>query len=95
MHGKTSLIYHNSQGLFQGLPNPFTAARYHSLIVDKDSLPACLTVTAWTQTQTGEVDEIMGLQHKDHTLMGVQFHPESVLTTVGYDLLRRFLGRFA
>ncbi|MCD6055363.1 MAG: anthranilate/aminodeoxychorismate synthase component [Gammaproteobacteria bacterium] len=91
MHGKTSLIYHNGKGLFQGLPNPFSATRYHSLIVNKDSLPACLTVSAWTQTEIGEIDEIMGLQHRDHALVGVQFHPESVLTTVGYDLLRRFL----
>lgn len=91
MHGKTSLIYHNGKGLFQGLPNPFTATRYHSLIVNKDSLPACLTVSAWTQTEIGETDEIMGLQHRDHALMGVQFHPESVLTTVGYDILHNFL----
>jgi len=91
MHGKTSMIYHNSQGVFQGLPNPFEATRYHSLIVEKSSLPDCLEITAWTQTESGEVDEIMGLRHRTLSVEGVQFHPESILTREGKNLLRNFL----
>ncbi len=91
MHGKTSPIYHNDQGVFRGLSNPFEATRYHSLVVDKDSLPECLEVTAWTETPDGEMDEIMGLRHKTLNLEGVQFHPESILTAHGHDLLRNFL----
>lgn len=91
MHGKTSPIYHNNQGLFANLENPFTATRYHSLTVAYNSVPDCLAITAWTQTDEGKCCEIMGLQHKSYPLMGVQFHPESILTTVGHDLLRNFL----
>ena len=91
MHGKTSMIYHTGLGVFQGLPNPFEATRYHSLIVEKSSLPACLEITAWTQTESGEMDEIMGLRHRILSVEGVQFHPESILTREGKNLLRNFL----
>ena len=91
MHGKTSEIHHDGTGLFQGLPNPFTATRYHSLVVEKTSLPECLTVTAWTLDDRGEIEEIMGLRHDEHAICGVQFHPESILTECGHDLLRNFL----
>ncbi len=86
MHGKSSLIYHNSQGVLAGLPNPFSAIRYHSLIVERDGLPDCLEVTAWTDD-----NEIMGLRHRQYPVEGVQFHPESFMTEVGKDLLRNFL----
>jgi anthranilate synthase component 2 len=91
MHGKTSLIHHRDQGVFAGLPNPFEATRYHSLVVDKASLPDCLEITAWTE-EHGEPDEIMGLRHVNWPLQGVQFHPESIRTTAGHDLLRNFLA---
>ncbi len=91
MHGKTSMIYHTGQGVFADLPNPFEATRYHSLIVEKSSLPKNLDVTAWTQNDDGRVDEIMGLRHKTLPIEGVQFHPESILTQHGHDLLRNFL----
>jgi len=91
MHGKTSSIYHADKGVFRGLSNPYQATRYHSLVIDKDSLPDCLEVTAWTQTEDGEVDEIMGVRHKTLDVEGVQFHPESILTEHGHDLLRNFL----
>ena len=91
MHGKTSMIYHSGQGVFQGLPNPFEATRYHSLIVETSSLPECLEITAWTQTESGEMDEIMGLRHRTLNVEGVQFHPESILTREGKNLLRNFL----
>ncbi len=86
MHGKTSLIHHDSSGVFKGLSNPFVATRYHSLIVEKESLPACLRVTAWVDDGT-----IMGLEHRERPLWGVQFHPESILTVEGKNLLRNFL----
>ena len=86
MHGKSSLIYHNSQGVLAGLPNPFSAIRYHSLIVQRDGLPDCLEVTAWTDDGT-----IMGLRHRQYPVEGVQFHPESFMTEVGKDLLKNFL----
>ncbi len=86
MHGKSSLIYHNNQGVLAGLPNPFSAIRYHSLIVEREGLPDCLEVTAWTAD-----GEIMGLRHKEYPVEGVQFHPESFMTAVGKDLLRNFL----
>lgn len=86
MHGKTSLIYHNKKDIFKGIPNPFEATRYHSLIVEKRSLPSCLEITAWTKDA-----EIMGLKHKAFPLWGVQFHPESILTKVGKDILANFL----
>ena len=91
MHGKTSPIYHNNEGVFSGLPNPFEATRYHSLIVERESLPGCLRETAWTKKPSGEIDEIMGLRHKDHEIEGVQFHSESILTIKGHDLLENFL----
>ncbi|MFC1949067.1 anthranilate synthase component II [Chloroflexota bacterium] len=86
MHGKSSLIHHNNQGVFAGLPNPFPAIRYHSLIVKRDGLPDCFEITAWTDDE-----EIMGLKHLKHPVEGVQFHPESFMTAVGKDLLRNFL----
>ena len=92
MHGKTSPIHHTGKGVFAGLPNPFTATRYHSLVVEKTSLPACLEVTAWTQNADGSIDEIMGLRHRTLAVEGVQFHPESILTEHGHDLLRNFLS---
>jgi anthranilate synthase component 2 len=91
MHGKTSPIHHNGTGVFAGLPNPFEATRYHSLLVEKSTLPQCLEVTAWTQDARGEADEIMGLRHRTLAIEGVQFHPESILTQHGHDLLRNFL----
>lgn len=86
MHGKTSLIYHNQKNIFKGIPNPFAATRYHSLIIERKSLPKCLEIIAWTKT-----GEIMGLKHKDYPLWGTQFHPESILTVVGKDILNNFL----
>ncbi|WP_353683392.1 aminodeoxychorismate/anthranilate synthase component II [Thermodesulfovibrio sp. 3907-1M] len=86
MHGKTSLIYHDGKTIFKGLPNPFEATRYHSLIIDKESLPDCLAITAWTSNGI-----IMGIRHKEYIIEGVQFHPESILTKVGKDLLKNFL----
>ena len=93
MHGKSSPIYHNGQGVFAGLVNPFEATRYHSLVVRRESLPATLEVTAWTVDANGEIDEIMGLRHRTLDIQGVQFHPESILTRVGMDLLANFVGR--
>ena len=91
MHGKTSPIHHRGEGVFRGLSQPFQATRYHSLVVAKESLPDCLEVTAWTETEAGEMDEIMGLRHREMAVEGVQFHPESILTAHGHDLLRNFL----
>ena len=90
MHGKTSAIHHNREGVFAGLKQPFEATRYHSLVVDKATLPSTLEVTAWTE-KDGEVDEIMGLRHRELGIEGVQFHPESILAEHGYDLLNNFL----
>ncbi len=92
MHGKTSMIYHNDQGLFHGLSNPYEATRYHSLVAEAASLPDCLEVTAWTQNPDGSLDEIMGVRHKTWAIEGVQFHPESILTQHGHDLLKNFLS---
>lgn len=91
MHGKTSMIHHNNQGVFKDLPNPFEATRYHSLVIDKDRLPDCLEVTAWTEDAGGNIDEIMGVRHRDYVIEGVQYHPESILTQHGHDQLRNFL----
>ena len=91
MHGKTSPIHHCGEGVFAGLSQPFEATRYHSLVVEKASLPDCLEITAWTEAADGEIDEIMGLRHKTLPIEGVQFHPESILTAHGHDLLRNFL----
>lgn len=86
MHGKTSLIFHDGKTIFKGLPNPFEATRYHSLIIRRETLPDCLEISAWT-----DMNEIMGVRHKEFIIEGVQFHPESILTKVGKDLLRNFL----
>ena len=86
MHGKTSMIYHDGKTIYEGLPNPFEATRYHSLIIKKETLPSCLEITAWT-----DQDEIMGVRHKEFIVEGVQFHPESILTKVGKTLLKNFL----
>ena len=91
MHGKTSDIYHENSDVFTGLESPFVATRYHSLVIEQESLPECLEITAWTRGENGDIDEIMGVRHKDHPVFGVQFHPESILTTFGHDLLRNFL----
>jgi len=93
MHGKTSWMHHTDKGVFAGLPNPFEATRYHSLIVRRDSLPDVLEITAWTEGEDGQIDEIMGLRHRDLDIEGVQFHPESILTRVGKDLLANFVRR--
>jgi len=93
MHGKTSLVYHHNQGVFKGLNNPFTATRYHSLVIEQESIPDCLEITAWTQDEAGKLDEIMGVRHKQLDIEGVQFHPESILTEHGHDMLRNFLER--
>lgn len=91
MHGKTSLIYHGQDSVFRDLPSPLEATRYHSLIVARESLPDCLEITAWTQHPDGSLDEIMGLRHKTHAVAGVQFHPESILTQHGHQMLKNFL----
>jgi anthranilate synthase component 2 len=91
MHGKTSPIHHRGDGVFRDLSQPFEATRYHSLVVERESLPDCLEITAWTETESGELDEIMGLRHRELAVEGVQFHPESILTAHGHDLLRNFL----
>jgi len=93
MHGKTSMVFHHNQGIFKGLDNPFEATRYHSLVIEQQSLPECLEITAWTQDKNGNIDEIMGVRHKTLDIEGVQFHPESILTEHGHDLLRNFLER--
>lgn len=91
MHGKTSMIYHANKGVFKGLNNPFEATRYHSLVIEQSSLPACLEVTSWTENTDGSIDEIMGIQHKEYPVQGIQFHPESILTEHGHDMLKNFL----
>ena len=94
MHGKTSLMHHQDVGVFKGLPNPFEATRYHSLVIEKASIPECLEITAWTVDNKNAIDEIMGVRHKQFAIEGVQFHPESILTTPGHDLLRNFLETY-
>lgn len=91
MHGKTSAIQHRGEGVFRDLARPFTATRYHSLVVEQSSFPDCLEITAWTETPDGQREEIMGLRHREVAVEGVQFHPESILTEHGHDLLRNFL----
>ena len=91
MHGKLSAVYHNDTGVFRGLPSPFTATRYHSLVIDKASLPAELEVTAWTQDANGDIEEIMGVRHRHERLEGVQFHPESISSEHGHAMLAAFL----
>jgi len=92
MHGKTSMVKHTGVGVFSGLNNPFEATRYHSLVIARPSLPDCLELTAWTENDDGSVDEIMGVRHRSLAIEGVQFHPESILTEHGHDLLRNFLN---
>ncbi len=93
MHGKTSAIRHRNAGVFRGLPEPMEATRYHSLVLEQASLPACFEVTAWTENDDGSREEIMGVRHRELDVEGVQFHPESILTAAGFDLLRNFLSR--
>jgi len=93
MHGKTSRIRHEGRGVFAGLPDAYEATRYHSLVVDRGTLPASLEITAWTEDEAGGFDEIMGLRHREHPVEGVQFHPESILTQHGHALLKNFLER--
>lgn len=92
MHGKTSKIYHNGSGVFKGLANPFVATRYHSLVIEQTTMPAALELTAWTQNEDGSIDEIMGVQHRELNIHGVQFHPESILTDSGHALLQNYLN---
>lgn len=91
MHGKTSPVYHNRVGMFADLPNPVQTTRYHSLVIEQASLPECLEITAWTQDADGNLDEIMGVRHKTLAIEGVQFHPESILTEQGHEMLKNFL----
>jgi anthranilate synthase component 2 len=91
MHGKVSPVFHSDQGIFRGLSNPLQATRYHSLVIEQASLPDCLEVTAWTRNDDGSVEEIMGVRHKTLPIEGVQFHPESIMTEQGHELLRNFL----
>ena len=91
MHGKTSPVYHANCGVFSGLPDPFEATRYHSLVIEKETIPDCLEITAWTRNEKGEMHEIMGVRHREFPIQGVQFHPESILTQHGHDLLENFL----
>ncbi len=93
MHGKTSLVKHIGIGIFQDIEDPFTATRYHSLVIDRESLPMCLEITAWTEDADGNMDEIMGVRHREMAIEGVQFHPESILTEHGHRLLRNFLAQ--
>jgi anthranilate synthase component 2 len=95
MHGKTSAMHHHNSGVFSGLNNPLVATRYHSLVIEKDSLPECLEITSWTANADGGVDEIMGVRHKTLDVEGVQFHPESILSEQGHDLFKNFLERGA
>jgi len=92
MHGKCSMVRHRDVGVFRGLDNPFRATRYHSLVIAQASLPDCLEVTAWTETEDGGIDEIMGVRHRELPIEGVQFHPESIMTEYGHELLRNFLA---
>jgi len=93
MHGKTSPIRHRGQGVFSGLPDAYEATRYHSLVVEKTTLPDCLEVTAWTEYEDGSIEEIMGVRHREYPVHGVQFHPESILTEHGHALLQNFLAQ--
>jgi len=92
MHGKTSMMHHRGEGVFKGLPQPFEATRYHSLVLKKDEVPGCLEITSWTEEEDGTMEEIMGVRHITLPIEGVQFHPESILTRCGHDLLRNFIN---
>ncbi len=91
MHGKTSMIHHRGEGVFRGLESPFEATRYHSLVIERESLPDCLEITAWTENEAGDFDAIMGVRHKTLPIEGVQYHPESILTRFGHEQLKHFL----
>jgi len=91
MHGKVSAVHHTGKGVFSNLKNPLNATRYHSLVADQSSLPDCFEITSWTNDDNGNVDEIMGIKHKEFTIEGVQFHPESILTEQGHEMLGNFL----
>ena len=91
MHGKLSAIHHNDAGVFKGLPTPFIATRYHSLVINQAKIPDCLEVTAWTEDENGTLDEVMGIRHKEFQVEGVQFHPESILSDHGHEILKNFL----
>ena len=91
MHGKLSAIHHNDAGVFKGLPTPFIATRYHSLVINQVKIPDCLEVTAWTEDENGTLDEVMGIRHKEFQVEGVQFHPESILSDHGHKILKNFL----
>ncbi|MFK5984535.1 MAG: aminodeoxychorismate/anthranilate synthase component II [Pseudomonadota bacterium] len=91
MHGKTSPVVHQQQGVFHSLNSPLTETRYHSLVIEQNSLPDCLRITAWTENEQGEIDEIMGVEHKQYAIQGVQFHPESILSDKGHEMLANFL----
>jgi anthranilate synthase component 2 len=93
MHGKTSMIHHKGIGVFEGLPNPFRATRYHSLVIDPEQMPHALEVTAWTESDDGHFDAVMGVRHRDFDVEGVQFHPESILSEHGHALLEHFIKR--
>ena len=92
MHGKVSNMFHKDAGVFKNLENPLEATRYHSLVIDAETLPDCFEITAWTENESGEMDEIMGIRHKDYAIEGIQFHPESILTQHGHAMLQNFLG---
>ena len=91
MHGKTSMVHHNGEGVFRGLPSPFEATRYHSLVIERESLPDCLEITAWTEGEAGGIDEIMGIRHRELAVEGLQYHPESILSEHGHEQLLKFL----
>lgn len=93
MHGKTSMVYHHDTGVFTGLNNPLQATRYHSLVIEQSTIPECLQITAWTEDKSGHIEEIMGVRHRELDVEGVQFHPESILTEQGHELLGNFLRR--
>ncbi len=92
MHGKTSFVHHHNNNVFTGIDNPVKVTRYHSLVVEQSSLPDCLEITAWTEDEKGQFDEIMGFRHKQYEISGVQFHPESILTEQGHQMLQNFLN---
>ena len=93
MHGKLSRIHHKRNGIFRNLQTPFKATRYHSLVIDENQLPDCLEITAWTEDEAGETEEIMGVRHKEFEVQGVQFHPESILSDYGHEILKNFLDQ--
>lgn len=94
MHGKTSLVYHKNKGVFTDIKNPVQVTRYHSLVIEKETIPDCLEITAWTQNEDGSLAEIMGVKHKTLAVEGVQFHPESILTEQGHAMLKNFLSGY-